>query len=526
MAARTVPRRTCAAATISWKRTRCHKPDAASKISRGETWSRSDRASETPPPPAPSAPTARSATDADADLGFRVGERPAKDRRGVAREPLRSSPSSSSSPFSADDDATRAGAVRAFASDSRTVPPSPALEVVALYAAKAARSTVCACARCFAASSKTSAVYATSSPTQYCASSRSARVASRCAARRRHAACDSYAYARTSSLAKTSQGTRCAAPFSVHARAHCARRREEAAGASTPRRREEPSGEESPSRLSSETFFRPLPPLPSAAGVSKPSPAPTAPAPTAPAKGKGTSATAKATAASAVAASAATRASSSAPQSAVSTPALTSSTIAFDARDAHRAAWYASATARGSATCCSAILSRSPRGGASFGGAPWCSGSAVGASASDHASSIPAARLDANSRRNADAMESRPSSRSFSRAARRRATSACACAHRTRPPDAARVSSAEKASGESTRSRLSIIASRARIFATVAGLRQDASSAEGSGSALTTTSGTPPTPFWITETTPHDTSRLASDAACSGSPPVFLYSSA
>ena len=36
MAERIVPRRTCAAVMASWKRTRCHSPEAASKISRGE----------------------------------------------------------------------------------------------------------------------------------------------------------------------------------------------------------------------------------------------------------------------------------------------------------------------------------------------------------------------------------------------------------------------------------------------------------------------------------------------------------
>ena len=101
------------------------------------------------------------------------------------------------------------------------------------------------------------------------------------------------------------------------------------------------------------------------------------------------------------------------------------------------------------------------------------------------------------------------------------------------PPDAARVLSAEKASAESLRSRLSIAASRACILATAAEespeFKMFVAAAPGfkvSGSALNTTSGTPPTPFWITDTAPHETSRFASVAACSGSPPVFLYSSA
>ena len=205
------------------------------------------------------------------------------------------------------------------------------------------------------------------------------------------------------------------------------------------------------------------------------------------------SATANATAASADAASAAARASSSAPQSAVSTPARTSSTIAADARGAQRAAPYASATARGSATC-SVRRSLSPASPSAEPSRLWFHG--VGKSENDPASSTPTARLETNSRRNTDAMDSRDSSRSFSRVARRRATSACACAARTRPPDAARVLSAEKASWESRRSRLSIVASRACIRATEADESASLSpSSPEVGSTLTTTSGTPPTPF-------------------------------
>ena len=205
------------------------------------------------------------------------------------------------------------------------------------------------------------------------------------------------------------------------------------------------------------------------------------------------SATANATAASAAAASAAARASSCAPQSAVSTPARTSSTIAADARGAQRAAPYASATARGSATC-STRRSLSPPSPSAF--PPSARFHGVGKSANDPASSTPTARLETNSRRNTDAMDSRDSSFSFSRVARRRATSACACAARMRPPDAARVLSAEKASGESRRSRLSIVASRACMRATDADESPSCSPSSPSGpKPLTTTSGTPPTPF-------------------------------
>ena len=176
-------------------RTRCHSPEAAIKYARGEHAGSRSGAPSAPTTPvddarAPERALRRDRRGDTADGPSNDARTGGEQRTGLRRK--RHRPSSWRRPPRRRDSSTRA---------------SPA----AAYAASATRSTICACAKVRAASSKTSAVVATSSPTQYCTSSRSARVASRCAARRRHAACDSYAYARTSSLANTSQGTRCAA---------------------------------------------------------------------------------------------------------------------------------------------------------------------------------------------------------------------------------------------------------------------------------------------------------------------------
>mmetsp|Transcript_7425 Transcript_7425/g.30912 ORF Transcript_7425/g.30912 Transcript_7425/m.30912 type:complete len:217 (-) Transcript_7425:905-1555(-) len=160
IAARIVPRRMCAVVTSSWKRTRCHSPEAARRISRGDM-------------PASDQAVVVFAKDAPmvSALGFEKAICPYDDRRSSARSAATTAAVADEGP--SNDARGKAGFSSARKSGAPTepwVPLDPAGELAAAassavpwtvdnalefrsYAASTARSTACACARCFEASS-------------------------------------------------------------------------------------------------------------------------------------------------------------------------------------------------------------------------------------------------------------------------------------------------------------------------------------------------------------------------------------